>query len=498
MKKLLFIFILISNLVSSRTYYVSNSGSNLNEGTMDRPWSTILFAIESMKPADTVMLREGVYNENEIWIRASYKMGGLPGMHKTIMSFPDERAIYRGARGFIISASYIRIIGINFQNDMAINLGQSEDSCSHNEIINCTFLGSYIYGAISMSSHFTLIQGNKIEIIDNGHLNTQDHGIYILRGSNNVLRNNIISNSIGYGIHIYDEKKSYDPPGLTEKTIEQILIEGNEISSSKQRSGIILACGPICKIREITIRNNLIYNNNHIGIVSNSVDISSIHNIKIYNNTIYGHLQSIHLNAGSNLEITHNILDEREDHCMNNCGWYEKKHLVISTSIKEARVNTNLYFPQQYLIEGAIDSFSIQGDPLFEDIKNNNFMLQHKSPAINVYSCKHEVDKLNVSRPQEMLCDLGAYEKQIINTTNKLSSSNLQYYLCYNNIIIKSLKEDILSIHMCDLRGNKFNLEFSKLSDNSIKIKLPDQRFHQLYFINLIGQESISNIKIFY
>ena len=48
---------------SQATHYVSPSGSDSNPGTEQEPWRTVEGSLAKLEPGDTLLLREGVYEE---------------------------------------------------------------------------------------------------------------------------------------------------------------------------------------------------------------------------------------------------------------------------------------------------------------------------------------------------------------------------------------------------------------------------------------------------
>ena len=55
------------NICQATTYYVDknhSSASDANPGTEDLPWLTIQHAADTMVAGDTVLIRNGVYNEH--------------------------------------------------------------------------------------------------------------------------------------------------------------------------------------------------------------------------------------------------------------------------------------------------------------------------------------------------------------------------------------------------------------------------------------------------
>jgi hypothetical protein len=60
------IFVLLFALqcnLSASTYFVSTNGSNTNDGSINNPWASIVYALSKLASNDTLYLRGGVYYE---------------------------------------------------------------------------------------------------------------------------------------------------------------------------------------------------------------------------------------------------------------------------------------------------------------------------------------------------------------------------------------------------------------------------------------------------
>jgi hypothetical protein len=356
--------LLINRILHPQTgnvYYVSTTGRDSNSGSIDSPWATLNRAIEVAGPGDTIFMRGGDYTTNEVWIRGDRGMGGANGQLLTIRSYPGETASVGGDRRIILEADYVRIEGLHFR------LPYRMDSWgTGNQIVNNTFSGPQAtYGAIEYGGNDGLIQGNHIEISGGG--DTQDHGIYLHYGRNKVVRGNYISGFSGYGIHAYDEDKGDHTP----RVYDNILIEGNIITDSASRSGIIL--GPhdsTITMDHVVIRNNVIFNNADCGILTR---YEPIPNLRIYNNVIYGNACGLSISNNIHyLEIVNNIL-------ASNSGG----HIEISGSVSSSLITHNLYYNPTRIGSGITDSHPLFGDPLFVDVNHGDFHLQAGSPAID-------------------------------------------------------------------------------------------------------------------
>jgi parallel beta-helix repeat protein len=378
--------LLVNQILHPQTgnvYYVSTSGRDSNDGSIDSPWATLDHAIEIARAGDTIMMRGGEYTTNEVWIRGDRGMGGANGQLLTIRSYPGETASVGGDRRIILEADYVRIEGLHFR------LPYRMDSWgTGNQIFNNTFSGPQAtYGAIEYGGNGGLIQGNHIQISGGG--DTQDHGIYLHFGRNNIVRDNYISGFSGYGIHAYDEDKGDHTP----RAYDNILIEGNIISDSSSRSGIIL--GPhdsTITMNNVVIRNNVIFSNPDCGIL---IKYQPMSNILIYNNTIYGNASGITiLTAIDHLEIVNNIL------ASNRGG-----HIEISGNLTNSTITHNLYDQPASVGSGVSDTHPIFANPLFVDANSSDFHLQAGSLAIDA--------GIDIGIPYFGAApDLGAFEHQ--------------------------------------------------------------------------------------
>jgi len=401
----LFAAIASSSLASD--YYVASTGSDSGGGSISRPWATIQHAVGEAKPGDTIFVRGGIYQEGEIWLRADYGHCGTQGKPVTIKAYPQEIPTFANSqRPFIIQCNDIRIEGLHFKNGKSI--GISGIKWSRIQLVNNSFSGAgYAWDAVSISGNNILLEGNVCDIKESS-VGTQGHCYYISHGQNIIIRNNIARGMTGYGIHVFDQRRSGDPPDF-ERIIKDVIIEGNVVTHSLQRSGIILAAYDHARIENVILRNNVLYDNAQCGIYVPGI----VRNVKIYNNTlsgnsraplaIYGTSQEV-----SNIEIKNNIFNEMSI----NGRSTSDPHVANEKNNSSVKLDNNLYWPKPINLHNITDSSQLVGDPQFVDPGKEDYHLRQGSVAINKGLSLMEVpyDKDGVKRPQGSAFDIGAFE----------------------------------------------------------------------------------------
>jgi len=377
MKELLFLlFAFWLSPAFAGSYYVATNGNDTNEGSVRSPWATIINAMRKVQPGDTIFVRGGTYAEGEIWIQRNYGMGGKNGKYVTISAYPGERPIFTdGSRGMIIDASYVRVIGLDFQNGKSMYNVDWSGATDHIEFINNRFSGVSGYAAIGITGDYNLVEGNIINISGNT-TGTLGHGIYASRGRNTIIRGNVIAGATGFGIHLYEERRSGDPAGSL-RQIKNIIIENNFVSASRQRSGIIVGAGADggpAQIDSVIVRNNVIFNNPMYGILIGGW--SEVKNIQIYHNTIYGNGNNgiqILQHEVKNVAIKNNIIRVKNG----------ARHIDNAPNAPGVVAERNLYHAAAMALNNVQDHKPLNGDPRFVEASKNDFHLRQGSMAID-------------------------------------------------------------------------------------------------------------------
>lgn len=393
--------------------FLSPSGSDTKSCSEAAPCATVLHAVSIMKPGDTLLLRGGTYAEGEIWIRSP--QGGAKDRPKVIKNYPGEEVLMvNAARDFYVDTDDITVSGLNFRNGKAlIAVGWASRDQRDNWFVNNTFAGNIGYAAIEITGHDHLLAGNVCDI-SGSVVGTMGHCYYITQGSNFKVLYNVASGAPGYGIHVYEERREEKD---FQRVIRDVLIEGNILTNSKQRSGMIIAISDAGnlgnRIENVTVRNNIFVGNNHAGLVIEG----AIENVAVYNNTFYQNgllgLYDETTSSVHGVDIRNNLFYQSKNSiCSAECGNMEQGHIQIGKNIKGVTVSGNSYHPGRPMIIGGTDTNAITGEVHFVNEAERDFHVRSGSSVIDRGQTLPTVlaDHDGKPRPQGTAYDIGAFE----------------------------------------------------------------------------------------
>lgn len=392
-------FTIPANAISSEKgiFYVSENGNDSNDGTIDAPWKTIQKAADTLNNGETVYVRGGTYSEFIHITNSGSKEEGFI----SFKAFPGEQPVLDGknlvltsenrALFFIENASYILIDGFEIRNlstsdsdrypaGVLVKEGSSNIQLVNNNVHHIQNKSSkgnahgilfYANSAYSMSNiviknndihHLTL--GNSEALTLSGNLdgftiteNTIHHnnnigidvaGFYEACTISNCVdqvRNGTISNN-----KVYNNSSGKNPAyngshsaggiyadGSTDIVIEKNLIYNNDF-------GIELASENYGKnTAYVTVKDNIIYNNNGAGIIIGGSSKSNggaykniiINNILSFNDQLtagFGEI-TIQANASKNQFINNSIYSKNKNKTIQQNDKEEISNLFISNHI---------------------------------------------------------------------------------------------------------------------------------------------------------------------
>jgi len=240
-------------------YYVHPTGSDSNPGTIEAPWRTIQKALDSLRPGERVLVREGTYSED---LRMTGS--GTASAPITISNYPGERPHLQPAGGKtnsypieLAGAAFVRVHGFVIEGAIgpsSTNVyfsGEAHDI----ELSACEVRGSADQGIFSERSTRNIqILANSIHDNGDGSAPHQSHGIY-LEGSGHLVANNVIYDQHhGFGLHIYP-------------SADRVIVTANTIVEN-ERGGIVLGATSATTVTNTVLVNNIVAFNHRLGISS--------------------------------------------------------------------------------------------------------------------------------------------------------------------------------------------------------------------------------------
>jgi len=186
-------------------------GSNINSGTVLRPYATVDRLADALQPGQTGCLREGVFQGDVKFLR-----GGVQGAPITLTSYPGERATVIGRIHVSDEANNVVVQQLDLDGRNAANLPsptvngdnavfRDNDVTNHHTTI-CFLLGSTEYGR----ARNTVIERNRIHNCGQLPPTNHHHGIYVEEADGARIVDNWIYDNADRGVQLFpDAQKTY-------------------------------------------------------------------------------------------------------------------------------------------------------------------------------------------------------------------------------------------------------------------------------------------------
>ncbi|MCP4215611.1 MAG: hypothetical protein GY765_13235 [bacterium] len=423
-----------------------NYAANITVAKTDGDYDTIQAALNAAGPGDTITVRAGTYNE-----KISFPLGGNSSAgYISLQSYTGETVIIdgQGVSGsnlvLIASKSYIKINGFDLRNNLNVNDGSGiriTGSGDRLEIENCTIhnirgsdaMGITVYGTSSSTALTNIVVKNNMiydcdpahseALVLNGNINgfevsgntvhdVNNIGIDFIGGESDagVARNGSCS-----GNTVYNARSNYGGgygAGIYVDGGQDIIIENNTVYECDL--GIeIGAENNGTNTTGITVRSNLVYNNDKTGIVFGGYDASvgRTNNCFFYNNVLYQN-DTMHegngeiwIQYGQNNVIKNNIVYCDSQNLALNSGsggvnntldynlWYGT---AGESGVSFVWQGTEYTSWQAYKNASGQDGNSLFSDPLFTNATAKNFHLTLASPAVDAGDPSYSADASEV------------------------------------------------------------------------------------------------------
>ena len=236
--------------IAATHYYVDidhqNARDDEKHGSINKPWRTLEYAFQQLRPGDTLLVRGGTYENAAIIL--TEQNSGRDGSPITVQAYPNETVVLRNGKPiFFYGAKWWIIDGLHFEQPQGtyIRLGQHEElgyertvAAEHIVIRNCEFgNGKYPALPIFYGSEI-LIENNYFHHIRPGRPFSEEGreiSAVVIRyiGDNIVIRNNRFEDIGSDGVHLGSH--AYIPGS----DIGTVKITANEFWVNRPYSGIL-------------------------------------------------------------------------------------------------------------------------------------------------------------------------------------------------------------------------------------------------------------------
>lgn len=313
---------------SSITYYVDINGNDNNSGTESQPWRTIAKAASILEAGDTVLVKNGTYNE-QVWVQNS----GNAENWIVYAVYPGDTVVIDGTGiSMVINSngdkwnglfnihgkSYIKVTGFRFYNSDYAGFFVTKDYVSEIPSSNIIFNNNYIektwaaaiimLGEASIPANNFIVDGNTLvqshfsedpramEGITLGHnlvnfeiknniIFDSSTGIIDVKSgvSNGKIYRNICVNSTYSCIYVDGWTDGASNIDIFENVVHDMISKNVDDIVS----GFNVASEQGGLVENIRFHNNTAYNNSGTALMIASYSIGPVKNITITNNTFY-------------------------------------------------------------------------------------------------------------------------------------------------------------------------------------------------------------------
>lgn len=431
--QLLFIQMPVPAMAAGATYYVATSGSDSNPGTQASPFRTIGKAAATAAAGDTVLIRQGTYNEGDL----APSRSGASGSPIVFKNYPGETPVINASghtTAIHHSQSYIRWEGLEVTgaNDRGIRVGSENYTSQSNgiEVVNMNIHDNGADGVLFYGVRGGLISG--ITSTTNGTSGIGIEGCY-----STVVQNNKIDSP---GI---DGITCYRSDGIT---IDKNTIRNADLHPTEHPDHIQIGVNS----SNITITNNFVYNDNayltsgtYLG-NNMGIFVEDTATARVANNVIYkANGYSFHVSNSQNVTGENNTIVEGwwgNFYSLGNCSGLTLRNNIfyardgsdnLNITSDEGRsgrtFDYNLFYrpstSDMIKVDGSwytftgyqglgYDTHGKFGNPSWVNVGARDMHLMSGSPAVNAGTSTGApaTDIDGVSRPAGGAYDIGAYE----------------------------------------------------------------------------------------
>ena len=452
-------------LISAQTtYYVSENGSNSNNGlTPATAFETLQHAADIVTVGDSVLVLQGNYVGFDIRKSASQNS---PIVFKVI-----ENSVVIDTRNSVTpdginieNASWIVLDGFEVMNQPRAGIRAAVSNFI--TIKNNYCHNNQRWGIFTGFTNDLTVENNTCSY------STEEHGIYVSNSSDRpIIKNNNSFNNNGCGIHMNGDI-SMGGDGI----ISNAVVEGNILNENGYGGGSALNMDGV---QNSEIFNNLIYNNHATGIAMYQIDGGDASkNNKVYNNTIIqpadGRWCIISVDGSTGNTLYNNILINHHSFRGSiaidaaSVNGFVSDYNILENRLSDDDGNSNMTLSQWQSL--GYDLHSMNADPeeqIFVDYTSGNFHLLQTAQAIDAGTnlvlpiVFEDLDKF--PRPQGSGFDIGCYEfTNALEVDEENNPESFHLFQNYPNpfnptttIVFRIAEFEFVNLRVYDVLGNE-------------------------------------------
>jgi hypothetical protein len=531
-KRILFLFLISSPIFSQTSYYVDGtSGNNVNAGTtLGLAWKTIQKACNSATPNSVVYIKGGVYHENIVvnvtgtvgnpitfrnYQSDSVYIDGVGTAGTTMLQITDKNYLsfenlviqnlqVNNAQGVLAESTVAGTsTALTFRkliirhidwNASAAAIPSSTDNAQaliiygrDHGLTNLTIDSCQVYSNILGFSEAVSIDGNINGFTVTNCLVHNNTNIGILAAGNygtssnpstDHARNGVIRNNTCYA----DVSNYATSAGIYIDGGQNVVIEQNR--SFGNGSGIELGCEQNGTTDSITVKNNLLYNNQYTGLAIGGYTTATtgqvlhciVRNNTFYNNSLPANgTGEIELSKASGCILENNVFYAPADNILftvdaispqannvldYNC-WYSPGNDSAAISVNWGANTYSTFSAYKAGTLEDIHSFYINPDLVNSALASPDLHLLSGSPCINkgnqaTIISSGELDFDGNARVSSGHVDIGAYEFSLTSGTTLHSFPDFRLLLYPNpatDVLFVQAMSDARQLELIDMKG---------------------------------------------
>jgi parallel beta-helix repeat protein len=265
-------FVTLTSLAEESDIYVDSSYRGYSDGSAERPYKTIQYAIDVASSEDTVYVFGGSYDEDFIVNKKITLWGSIDGIPSIIDTYSDIRYTVE------VTRDYAEIQGFTFSDagdHKTSPIGALIAVKADNVIIQSNMFNETSSFGIHLDSngHGSVISGN--------YFNDTARGICIESSNTNDIFNNEFQNCSEAGIYISDSVNTRCYANFIKSSLIGITIIGSSNLNLTQNN--ITSCEyysiHLENLNGGIIKNNSIHDNNGGGLYLDGTSVSVIDNV---------------------------------------------------------------------------------------------------------------------------------------------------------------------------------------------------------------------------